>query len=214
MPLRRAGGHHSSPRLGSGSGYFFGQPSHRVFLFHLSPRPGARSPSKPNQSANKFRWESSKIPLQFSLSSTLGGVPTSLGKQEGCGGRGGGRRVRLSMLLSHQAGWLHLREAGAGGGEAGGNSPSPQTHSGSCLPHSAEWGTRGRNLSSPGLTGSYRPLGLDFCACAMCLGGEATDPGPPLTLFLFFKVEHHTGPGTPEWVQAAGSLSHRSPGDR
>lgn len=60
-------------------------------------------------------------------------------------------------------------------------------------------------------------LGLDFCACAMCLGGEATDPGPPLTLFfffLFFKVEHHTGPGTPEWVQAAGSLSHRSPGDR
>lgn len=37
---------------------------------------------------------------------------------------------------------------------------------------------------------------------------------PPLTLSLLFKVEHHTGPGTPEWVQAAGSLSHRSPGDR
>lgn len=40
-----------------------------------------------------------------------------------------------------------------------------------------------------------------------------TDPGPPLTLLLL-KVEHHTDPGTPEWVQAAGSLSHRSPGGR
>lgn len=65
----------------------------------------------------------------------------------------------------------------------------------------------------PWLTGSYRPLGLDFCACAMCLGGEATDPGPPLTPLLF-KVEHHTGPEIPEWVQAAGPLSHRSPGGR
>lgn len=44
-------------------------------------------------------------------------------------------------------------------------------------------------------------------------GDRPTDPGPALTLLLF-KVEHHTGPGTPEWVQAAGSLSHRSPGGR
>lgn len=72
------------------------------------------------------------------VSSTLGGVPTSLGKQRGCGGRGG--ESRLVNAIVPKAGWLHLREAGAGGwGKAGSNTPSPQTNSRSCLPHSAEW---------------------------------------------------------------------------
>lgn len=40
--------------------------THPFSLPSFPPRPGACSPSKPNQSANKFRWESLKIPLQFS----------------------------------------------------------------------------------------------------------------------------------------------------
>nr|AAB51035.1 EF-10 [Mus musculus] len=121
-----------------------------------------------------------KIPLAV-LSSTLGGVPTSLGKQRGCGGRGGESPLVKGIVPPGQAGWLHLKEAGAGGGgKAGGSSPSPQTNSRSCQLYSAGVEGLRKKPICPWLTGSYRPLGLDFCACAMCLGGEATDrPRPP-----------------------------------
>lgn len=155
-----------------------------------------------------------KIPLQFSLSSTLGGVPTSLGKQEGCGGRGGERRVRLSMLLSHQAGWLHLREAGAGGGEAGGNSPLPSDEF-QVLP-APLCGVEGLRKKPIFCWANWElpTIGAGFLCLCHVPRRRGDRSRPPLTLSLLFKVEHHTGPGTPEWVQAAGSLSHRSPGDR
>lgn len=103
---------------------------------------------------------------------------TSLGKQRGCGGRGG--ESRLVNAIVPQAGWLHLREAGAeGGGKAGGNTPAPSdAFQVLPAPLCGVEGLKKKPIRS-WLTGSYRPLGLDFCACAMCLGGEATDPGPP-----------------------------------
>lgn len=169
---------------------------------------------KPNQSANKFRrvgkFEDSPAVL---LSSTPGRCPHLPWEAEGVWRKGRERRVCLSMLLSHRAGWLHLREVEAGGGKSRWQLPLPSDEFQVLpAPLCGVEGLRKKPICS-WLTGSYRPSGLDFCACAMCLRGEATDPGPPPTLLLF-KVEHHTGPGTPEWVQAAGSLSHRSPGGR
>lgn len=171
---------------------------------------------KPNQSANKFQRESLRIPPAV-LSSTLGGVLTSLGKQRGCGGRGGENPLVNGIVPLGQAGWLHLREAGAGGGgESRWQLPLPSDEF-QVLP-APLWGSEGpeEEANLPLAHWELPTFGAVFlCLCHVPRrrGDRPTDPGPPLTLLLL-KVEHRTGPGTPEWVQAAGSLSHRSPGGR
>lgn len=127
LSLSGARSHHSSPRLGSGSGYFFGQPpnpSHTLFSSIFPPQAWRLLLIKPNQSANKFQRESLKIPPAV-LSSTLGGVPTSLGKQSGCGGREGESPLVNGIVPPGRASWLHLRDAGAGEGESRWHLPLP-----------------------------------------------------------------------------------------
>lgn len=128
------------------------------------------------------------------------------------GGRGGDSRLVNAIV---PPGRLAPRERSWGWGrDSRWHSLSPQTHSRSCLPHSAEWRACGRSQSAPSSLGATDHWGWIF-VLVPCAWEERrpTDPGPALTLLLF-KVEHRTGPGTPEWVQAAGSLSHRSPGGR
>lgn len=60
-------------------------------------------------------------------------------------------------------------------------------------------------LSTPSLAHPERQDSrLDSCACVMCHGGEGTQAPRPHPCPLLLKAGHHTGPGTPEWAQAAG----------
>lgn len=189
-------------------------PSHTLFLlFCLSPRPGAHSGLNQikAQTSSMGKFEDSPAVLISPTLEVSSHPPSAPLGSRGDVEEGKKRRVHLSMLLSHQASWLLLREKLEPGKESRWQLPLPSdTFRVLPAPLCRAEGRR-RKPTCPWLTESYRPLGLDFCACAMCGGGEVADSGPPLTPLLF-KAEHHTGPGTPEWVQAAGSLSHRSPG--
>lgn len=117
------------------------------------------------------------------------------------------------MLLSHQASWLLLREKLELGQGKQVATPLP-SDTFQVPPDSL------RQAEGPEEE-AYLPLahwelptiGAGFLCLCYVPRRRGDRPRPPLTPLLF-KGEHHTGPGTPEWVQAAGSLSHRSPGGR
>lgn len=180
-------------------------PGPRGALSLVHPFPGPRpaqveSCFKPNQRASTFRWKVRRFPAVLT-SSALPQCPLFAS----AGGGGSGEENPLRRLLWSPWARRLLRRSWSGGGAREWLSPSPQTPSRSPRPCSAVGGSaEGGACPSPGSPRATGLSRLDSCACAMCHGGEGTLAPRPDLCPLLLKVGHRTGPGTPEWAQAAG----------